>query len=319
MRAHRLLILVMLVLLASPVLAVRRSSSEEYLVKPNDTAYAISQKYGISVDELARLNPSVNLTSLRAGETVKVSGTSKTDEAEPEKTTESRRSRRAEVTVQPETTARRSDAKDESHASDAVADKDTDSSAKPAAAEPKEPAKKPAAKPASKAKQGGYLSDYYNEPAKPAKDREPSVAASFIRVVGALVFVVALAVLSLYALKHFTSTKSLRKSPRRSINVIETTGLGPNRALHVVQAGGKFFLIGSTPTQVNLVAELTASEAQEAEPEDFATILHRSSSDGDRAETASKLSDALKEGASFLQKKTSATRSMRAKAEVDEN
>lgn len=321
MRPYRLAILVLLVLVVNPAVGQRRRSGEEYLVKPGDTGYGICQKHGLSLSELSRLNPGVDIGGLKAGTNVRISGTP--EPAEPSRTTRSMERKRTiepEVTVQPDAVEAEQPVSRERSRASVKSDEPAAASTKSASTAENKPDEPDKARPA-KAKSDGYLSNYYNEPAKPAKKSEPSVAASLMRVVGALVFVVALAVLSLYALKHFTSSKASRKSPRRSIKIIETAGLGPNRSLHVVQAGNKFLLVGSTANQISLISELNTSEADEAGSDegDFATILHTSSSDQDRADGASKLSDALRDGASFLQKKTSATRSMRAKAGMDEN
>lgn len=322
MKAYKLLALLIFVLLAAPALGARERSADDYLVRPNDTGYAIAQKHGISLGELSRLNPGVNIGALKAGETIRIGGTP--DPAPPakvEKPTRTTRPAEPEVTVKAEVVTRERTAS-EDPPKRIEAEKSADGPEKSAATEAKESASKSPAKPEPKEEQGGYLSNYFNEPEKAAKKAAPSVAVSLIRVVGALVFVVALAVLSLYALKHFTSGKVSRKSPRRSINVIETAGLGPNRALHVVQAGNKFLLVGSTPTQINLVAELSTSDAEEVDPrtaDDFASILQQSSSAEERADAASQVSDVIRDGAAFLQKKTSATRSMRSKAETDES
>lgn len=320
MKPYRLAAMLMLVLLISPALAARRQSSGDYVVKPHDTGYAISQKHGLTLSELARLNPTMDMGSLKAGDRVSVSGSvGPTPVAAAKASTVTTKDPiaprvTAKPDVQPETAV-------VSEQPTKVVEPDTAAAVKPALPSVAKEAASSVAKPAPKAKRG-YLSNYYDAPASRAKASEPSVGASLMRVAGALVFVVAIAVLSLYALKHFTSGKAVRKSPRRSIKVIETTGLGPNRSLHVVQAGGKYLLIGSTPSQISLVAEMNASEAEEGEPEkpaDFAGFLNRSSSDQDRADSASKLSDAIRDGASFLQKKTSAARSMRARAESDES
>lgn len=313
MKRYRLAVLLMLVLLANPALGVRRRG-DGYLVKAGDTASAICTKYNLTYTQFARLNPGIDINSIKAGERVRVSGTP--EPAAPERSS----GPEPEVSVKPDVVQAEAPARQEPPAK----------TEKPVAAvqtaptAEEKPAARPAAakpKPKTEAKSGGYLSKYYGGPSSTEKKAEPSVTASLLRVVGALVFVVALAVLSLYALKNFSSSKLTRKSPKRSINIIETAGLGPNRALHIVQAGSKFLLIGSTPTQINLVAELKASGAEEVDPagvEDFASVLHHAGSAEDGAEAASRLGEALRDGATFLQKKSSATKSLRAKAEANE-
>ena len=309
MKAYRLAALLMLILVANPALGVRRFVGAGYLVKPHDTCRVICQKFFMTPSEFAVMNPTINVNAVRGGQRVMVRSAS-----EP-----------TPIDTSAELAGREGSTKPDASLQSGVQPNAATLKEKPAnAAASLEPlaAPKPRVKPAPKAKRGGYLSNYYDAPASSTKESEPSVGASLMRVVGALVFVVAIAVISLYALKHFTSGKAVRKSPRRSIKVIETTGLGPNRALHVVQAGGKYLLIGSTPNGISLVAELSASEAKDSDsekPVDFAGFLNRSNSDQDRADSASKLSDTIRDGASFLQKKTSAARSMRTKAESDES
>ena len=312
MKAFRHAALFLLVLLAIPALGASRQTIS-YVVKAGDTGSAICAKYGLSYGAFAKLNPGVNIEGLQAGVRVNVPAAATT--AQTKKAVD-KKAAAAEVSVEPSVAPAANKAK-EVDAGNAVSPlvKPDDAQAKEPAKAPVKPKAKPQAKPA------GYLSKYYDSSTKSAKQGEPSVLASLLRVAGALVFVVALLWVSLYAYKQFTSGKTIRKSPKRSINVIETAGLGPNRALHVVQAGDKYFLIGSTPTQVNLVAELNSATSEAADPvkaEDFASMLQRSSSSTDRAETATKVGDALRDGAMFLQKRTSATRSMRAKAESDE-
>lgn len=48
-------------------------------------------------------------------------------------------------------------------------------------------------------------------------------------------------------------------TPTESLRVLSTLQLGPNRTVHVIRApGGRSFMVGSTPGQVNLIAELDA-------------------------------------------------------------
>jgi flagellar biogenesis protein FliO len=170
---------------------------------------------------------------------------------------------------------------------------------------PKKPAKQ---------KDTGYLSDYDPDTSH-KKDSEPSVVGSLLRVLLALIFVATLAYLSLLALKQIMSRKVTGSSPKQKLRVLETTGLGANRALHVVQIDGKRLLVGSTADRINLISELEPpSETDSAEAEqsgDFASLLSRFSSNGERANAATKLSGILRDGASFLQKKSNAAKSLR--------
>ena len=84
-----------------------------------------------------------------------------------------------------------------------------------------------------------------------------------------------------------------------SLQVAETTALGQNRALHLIRVGRRAYLIGSTPSAISLLADVTGdrgpfSEEPEAEPScqasprrAFAAVLSRfiePTAPGDRAE-----------------------------------
>ena len=81
-----------------------------------------------------------------------------------------------------------------------------------------------------------------------------------LKTVVSLVFVLGLGVAAAYGLR--------RLGPRfgriqgKEIRVVETTALGPKRALHIVEAAGQRFLIGSTPDHVTLLAPLSSPLTQ---------------------------------------------------------
>jgi flagellar biogenesis protein FliO len=55
-----------------------------------------------------------------------------------------------------------------------------------------------------------------------------------------------------------------------SLRIIETAALGQSRALHLIEAGSRSLLIGATPSQIALLADLTgdpAPDAAAADPE----------------------------------------------------
>ena len=92
------------------------------------------------------------------------------------------------------------------------------------------------------------------------------------------------------------------RSQTGSLQVAETTALGQNRALHLIRVGRRAYLIGSTPSAVSLLADVSGdrgpfSKEREAEParqatprQAFAAVLSRfiepfrGGAAGDRAE-----------------------------------
>lgn len=297
------------------------ASAVDHVVRSGETAGSICQRYRITMSEFQRLNPGVNANLIQAGQAIRVGGAAKParkQKAPPQpsrataQVTESARTFEA-TAPDPEPRAARPEEPKNTADAPAVA-----SPAKPEAKPAAEVAAKP--KPKAKNKDTGYLS-YYDTPAGTAKDTEPSVTVSLVRVVLSLIFVVALAYLSLLALKKFSSSTATQKSPRRNIRVLETTGLGTNRALHVVQIDGRQLLVGSTASQVNLIAELGPVDTEEStadQPAGFTGIFKRLSGSQQQATAASKLSALLQDGASFLQQKSGAASAMRKKGEPDE-
>ena len=63
------------------------------------------------------------------------------------------------------------------------------------------------------------------------------------------------------------------------LRVVERVALGPDRALVLVRAGGRVFLVGSAPQQLTLLAELDADAFPESggqpepTPADFASLF----------------------------------------------
>jgi flagellar protein FliO/FliZ len=122
----------------------------------------------------------------------------------------------------------------------------------------------------------------------PAADAKPNTVKSngvgvwaFIQMILVLMLVVG----TIYAV--FTMIKKFNKTPSAQssgLRVLASAGLGPGKAVHVVQAGQKAFLVGAADQSVSLIAEVTDKEyldqlvlAAESNPPrdkiDFSTIL----------------------------------------------
>ena len=66
------------------------------------------------------------------------------------------------------------------------------------------------------------------------------------------------------------------------VRVLERVGVGRDQAIVVVQAANRYFLLGSSPSGISLVAELTAEEGElwassgpSGEAPDFRAMLRR--------------------------------------------
>lgn len=102
---------------------------------------------------------------------------------------------------------------------------------------------------------------------KPKPAEESSTPLTVARFIGSLALVLGLCYVTIIGLKKFSNLKSVVASNRSQIKVIESSNLGANRTLHLVEIGSKRLLVASTPTQVNLLTELEASDIPESAPE----------------------------------------------------
>lgn len=93
-------------------------------------------------------------------------------------------------------------------------------------------------------------------------------AGDFLR----MVLVLGLVVLSIYVLFYFLK-RAGGNGPRSdsALRVIGTTSLQGNRSVHLLEVGGRIFLVGSADQSVSLLSEITDSETIDALLLDTAT------------------------------------------------
>jgi flagellar biosynthetic protein FliO len=85
-----------------------------------------------------------------------------------------------------------------------------------------------------------------------------------------LIAVLALAYGSLYLLKRFSvgGSAASKTGATPGMRVVSSLALAPNRSVHVLKVpGGKTLLVGATPNQVNLIADLGDAASDEESPE----------------------------------------------------
>lgn len=91
---------------------------------------------------------------------------------------------------------------------------------------------------------------------------------------------IALALGATAAARYLQQTRQTWRPRRSALRVIETAPLAQNRSLHLVNIGQRTLLLGSTPGQVALLADVTG-EQEAAPPETpgpratFASVLSR--------------------------------------------
>jgi flagellar protein FliO/FliZ len=100
----------------------------------------------------------------------------------------------------------------------------------------------------------------WNDPNGLLSENTGVTGGLILRTIVSLAIVVGLGAGAAYLLRRMGPR--LHQIQGKQIRVVETTGLGPKKALHIVEVGRQRFLIGSTPEQVTLLAQVTPSEAQ---------------------------------------------------------
>lgn len=126
-----------------------------------------------------------------------------------------------------------------------------------------------------------------DRPTLPAP-KSTSLAAQIINTLLNLALVIGLAYLAMLGVKKYMSG-SLRapgapgSPPKRALRVLETLSLCQGRAVYLVAAGDRLFLVGASAQHVSLVSEVTGdatlaaalAHADNAAPGPFAAILAR--------------------------------------------
>ena len=100
---------------------------------------------------------------------------------------------------------------------------------------------------------------------KPKAAEEPSTPVTVVSFILKLALVLGLCYATMLGLKKFTSEKRGGAS-RGQIKVVENSTIGANRTLHLIEIGSKHLLVASTPSHINLLAELEPGDVAEPVP-----------------------------------------------------
>jgi flagellar biogenesis protein FliO len=90
----------------------------------------------------------------------------------------------------------------------------------------------------------------------------PDTGPSLLRVLGALALVLGLFLGGVWFVRNGRFS-ALGRSRSARLNVLETRSLGARQTIHVVGYGAERFLVGSTPTGINLVSHLASAAEEE--------------------------------------------------------
>lgn len=103
------------------------------------------------------------------------------------------------------------------------------------------------------------------EPAAPAPAPLPDVGSSVLRVLGGLVFVLALFLGAVWLFRNWQRVAAPRGAVPK-LNVLEAKSLGQRNTLFVVGYEQQRLLLAASPTGVTLVSHLPNAEAGESAP-----------------------------------------------------
>lgn len=107
--------------------------------------------------------------------------------------------------------------------------------------------------------------DYIASLEASASDRDTNPeSVSVARVLTSLVIVVGLVYLTMVFLRRYGGVGNAQTQEQRLMRVVGNLSLGPGRALHLVEVGSRKLVVGSTATNVTMLAELTESDLPSA-------------------------------------------------------
>lgn len=97
-------------------------------------------------------------------------------------------------------------------------------------------------------------------------------------MIGTVVLMIAVFVGAYYVSKFVGKRYQARCDFSKNLSVLESRNVGKDRALLIVKAANRAFLIGSTPNQITLISELNPDELVEIaddipERKDFSSVL----------------------------------------------
>ena len=99
-----------------------------------------------------------------------------------------------------------------------------------------------------------------------------SFIASLLQMLAALAVVVGLILLAYYATNRWLPAFSAPRGISRYIRVLETRFLAPKQAVILVEVGGEYLLLGSSPAGVQLIKQIDMLEEIEVIEQPLATL-----------------------------------------------
>ena len=82
---------------------------------------------------------------------------------------------------------------------------------------------------------------------------------SLVKMISALLLVLALILASAYLVKRFFRSRLGRWKNAPLIHVLSTTYLGPKKEVSIIEVGDQYLVVGVTPYQISLLGQLDES------------------------------------------------------------
>ncbi len=93
--------------------------------------------------------------------------------------------------------------------------------------------------------------------------QETGVIGAIVKMISALVVVIASVYLGIYLLKRLTQKRPGQNTKSDVLEVLQTTHLGPHKAISLVKVGKRSVLVGVTDSRISTLTELDEAETQE--------------------------------------------------------
>ncbi len=117
------------------------------------------------------------------------------------------------------------------------------------------------------------------------------------RYIGALLLIIAFVMVLVYILRKFGKGVGVDRLKSSFVRVLNKVPLDAKHTLYVIEVAGRTLLVGATPTEIRLIADLSRGETGEHEPSEFESTLrevYKQPTKGVKEEIKKKL-EALKE------------------------
>jgi flagellar biogenesis protein FliO/LysM repeat protein len=258
-----------------------KGSSGSYKIQRGDTLEQIAIAHGVSLKALAQANGlAANTNLVVAGKTLQIPGGPQVKRA-----TATNNAAHTEQAVTKNIAVKQATAANISTATEKAVEADAKSIAAKQETTHEELLFKDEATKAT-ATNAAPIKDFAPIRSEQPDRNGPSMLATsgmLIGLIAKLGLVLALAYLGALAAKRLAGGRGASPRSEGLVKVMETVSLGPNRWVHVITVGEQAYLIGSTPQQTALMAEIHDSAA-------IRDLLHK---DADGTSFASRLGQLL--------------------------